>query len=59
MRHARELTALKGERVALNEMRKHFAWYLKGVMNSAELKVLIFNAGSFGEIEAALGAHPF
>lgn len=32
------LVALKGEAVAVREMRKHLAWYLKGLKGSARIK---------------------
>lgn len=35
------LAALKGEHVAVREMRKHLAWYLKGLKGSARIKDLI------------------
>jgi nifR3 family TIM-barrel protein len=36
--HMDRLVALKGEKVAVKEMRKHMAWYLKGIKGSARLK---------------------
>lgn len=36
--HFSELEKEKGERVAINEMRKHLAWYTKGVKNSVEFR---------------------
>lgn len=36
--HMDRLVALKGEHVAVKEMRKHMAWYLKGIKGSARLK---------------------
>ncbi|RXT09033.1 tRNA dihydrouridine synthase DusB [Ammoniphilus sp. CFH 90114] len=33
--HADRLIDLKGEKIAIQEMRKHAAWYLKGLKNSA------------------------
>ena len=33
-----DLVALKGEHVAVKEMRKHMAWYLKGMTGSARIK---------------------
>ncbi|MOA55992.1 tRNA-dihydrouridine synthase B [compost metagenome] len=35
------LAALKGEHVAVREMRKHLAWYLKGLKGSSRIKDLI------------------
>jgi nifR3 family TIM-barrel protein len=36
--HMDRLVALKGEHVAVKEMRKHVAWYLKGLKGSARIK---------------------
>ena len=36
--HMDRLIALKGERTAVKEMRKHLAWYLKGLPNTARVK---------------------
>lgn len=38
IRHFNGLFAEKGERVAVNEMRKHVGWYTKGLPNSAEFR---------------------
>ncbi|OXM82475.1 tRNA dihydrouridine synthase DusB [Paenibacillus rigui] len=39
--HMDRLVDLKGEHVAVKEMRKHLAWYLKGLKGSARVKDLI------------------
>ncbi|MNI65332.1 tRNA-dihydrouridine synthase C [compost metagenome] len=39
--HMDRLAALKGEHVAVREMRKHLAWYLKGLNGSSRIKDLI------------------
>jgi nifR3 family TIM-barrel protein len=36
--HMDRLIALKGEHIAVKEMRKHMAWYLKGLTGSARVK---------------------
>lgn len=36
--HMDRLVALKGEQVAVKEMRKHLAWYLKGLPGAARVK---------------------
>jgi nifR3 family TIM-barrel protein len=36
--HMDRLIDLKGERIAVKEMRKHIAWYLKGLVGSARIK---------------------
>lgn len=38
LRHARMLTAYKGEMMGIKEMRKHVAWYTAGFPNSAVLR---------------------
>lgn len=39
--HMDRLSALKGEYVAVREMRKHLAWYLKGLKAAARVKDVI------------------
>lgn len=39
--HLDRLVALKGEQVAVKEMRKHMAWYLKGLQGSARIKDVV------------------
>ena len=36
--HFERLKALKGEKVAVREMRKHAAWYLKGIRGNAKAR---------------------
>ncbi|MBR3109012.1 MAG: tRNA dihydrouridine synthase DusB [Clostridia bacterium] len=54
MRQAREMAVWKGERSALLEMRKHFAWYTAGRRNSAQVRTKVNLAASFEEVEALL-----
>jgi nifR3 family TIM-barrel protein len=39
--HLDRLIALKGEHIAVREMRKHAAWYLKGVRGNARVRNMI------------------
>jgi nifR3 family TIM-barrel protein len=39
--HMDRLIDLRGERIAVKEMRKHMAWYLKGLHGSAKVKDII------------------
>ena len=41
--HMDRLIALKGESVAVREMRKHLAWYLKGLPDRARVKDAIMD----------------
>jgi len=50
-KHIALMQETKPERVGVAEMRKHFAWYLKGVPHSARLKVQAFSAKSYKELE--------
>lgn len=38
MNHFEQLLRYKGERIGLNEMRKHAVWYIKGIRNAAQLR---------------------
>ena len=38
IRHIRELTAFKGEYIAVREMRKHCGWYTAGIPHATELR---------------------
>ena len=53
-RHARYMLAGHDERTALLEMRKFFAWYIRGVYGAAEIRAKVTTAGSFAEVEELL-----
>jgi tRNA-dihydrouridine synthase B len=53
-RHLELLVQFKGERVAVWEMRKHAAWYTKGLRGAARLRDLINKARSREEITGLL-----
>ena len=46
IRHMQMLIDLKGEHTGICEMRKHIAWYLKGLHNSAGIKEKVFRMDS-------------
>lgn len=46
LRHMDMLTALKGEHMGVLEMRKHIAWYIKGMKNSTGIKEKVFRLDS-------------
>ena len=54
MRQAREMMEWKGERSAVLEMRKHFAWYTYGRRGAALVRTKINLASSLKEVEALL-----
>lgn len=41
----------KNERIGVPEMRKHFAWYLKGIPHSGKLKISAFSAKTYKEMK--------
>lgn len=51
LKHLNHLVELKGEKIALLEMRSHGAWYLKGLPASSKIKNLIVNCESVKEIK--------
>jgi tRNA-dihydrouridine synthase B len=53
--HARELMKLKGEHTALNEMRRHAAWYTRGMPESSRLRDKLVRVSTLMELEDILG----
>lgn len=52
LRHARMLTAYKGEHTGIREMRKHAAWYTGGYRNAAKLRGRINEIESYQELSS-------
>ncbi|QAY67411.1 tRNA dihydrouridine synthase DusB [Paenibacillus protaetiae] len=52
--HLDRLSALRGESVAVREMRKHLAWYLKGLPGAARVKDVIMEETSRDKLAAIL-----
>jgi tRNA-dihydrouridine synthase B len=50
LRHMHMLVELKGEHTGVCEMRKHIAWYIKGMRHAAHVKEKVFRLGSQEEI---------
>ncbi len=50
LRHLELLTQYKGEHIGVREMRKHAAWYLKGLPKAARLRQVLNYAGSKEEM---------
>jgi nifR3 family TIM-barrel protein len=57
MLHLDRLINLKGEPQAVREMRKHLAWYLKGLPGSSQVKDSIMDMTEREAVEAALTAY--
>ena len=54
LRQGRRLAEWKGEKSAVLEMRKHFAWYVQGRRGAAAVRTKINLARSFDEVEELL-----
>lgn len=54
LRHARMMGVWKGERAMVIEMRKHFAWYLKGMRGAAKVRTRINELTDPKEVEDLL-----
>lgn len=54
LRHARLMAEWKGEQRAAIEMRKHFAWYLKGQRGAAQVRSQINTLESLAEVEEVI-----
>ena len=54
LRHARLQIEFKGGYLGIREMRKHVAWYTKGLPGSAKLRDEINQVESYEELEALL-----
>ena len=50
IRHMNMLVELKGEHTGIHEMRKHIAWYIKGMKNSTYVKEKVFRLNLMDEI---------
>ena len=54
LRHARALVEQKGPH-AVVEMRKHVAWYVKGMPGAAGIRAAVNECVTLGQLEALLG----
>ncbi|MDI3530087.1 MAG: tRNA-dihydrouridine synthase, partial [Thermoanaerobacter sp.] len=54
IRHLEMMIEYKGERTGILEMRKHIAWYLKGLHGSARLREAVFKMEKYEEIKEFL-----
>ena len=57
LRHLKIIVGQKGERLGVCEMRKHIAWYLKGLKDSSQIKRLINTLTTAAEVEAVLNSY--
>lgn len=52
--HFELMINLKGESLAVKEMRKHIAWYIKGMKRSAKIKESVNKMGTFEKVRRVL-----
>jgi tRNA-dihydrouridine synthase len=52
MRHIHLLCDYKGEYTAVREMRKHIAWYIKGIPNAAEIRNTVNKIENIDELKS-------
>lgn len=53
--HLRRLMEIKPEKVAVHEMRKHAAYYMKGIKGGAKVKAKLNELNTYSEMESLLG----
>jgi tRNA-dihydrouridine synthase len=54
--HLDRLISLKGENIAIREMRKHAAWYLKGIRGNAKVRNAINECNTREDLVTLLNA---
>ena len=54
LRHARMLSEMKGEGVAVREMRRHVVCYVKGMRDAAKIRTKVNSLLTIAELEEAL-----
>lgn len=55
--HLKQTTLLKGEGTGIKEMRKHIAWYLKGLPGSSTIKAEVFKLDNVEDVNKMLHAY--
>jgi tRNA-dihydrouridine synthase B len=53
-RHLELLIQFKSEKIAIQEMRKHAAWYIKGLRDAARIREQIMSTKTFTEMSGVL-----
>ncbi|HHW07853.1 MAG TPA: tRNA dihydrouridine synthase DusB [Clostridia bacterium] len=51
LRHLELVVSFKGEVVGVREMRKHLAWYIKGMRGAARMREEVFSAKTVAEVK--------
>ncbi|MBZ4688382.1 MAG: tRNA-dihydrouridine synthase [Clostridia bacterium] len=53
-RHLKLVVRFKGEKIGVKEMRKHLAWYIKGLKNASKMRTEIFKLNTLQDVEEKL-----
>ena len=54
LEHARRLIAIRGEHVAIKEMRSHACWYIQGMPYNSRMKTVLAKMTLFSQLEQLL-----
>ncbi|WP_225624142.1 tRNA dihydrouridine synthase DusB [Thermoanaerobacterium thermosaccharolyticum] len=54
LKHLDMVIDYKGEHVGILEMRKHIAWYLKGIRGASKIKQMVFTMSNYKEVKDLL-----
>nr|WP_274893431.1 tRNA dihydrouridine synthase DusB [Thermoanaerobacterium sp. R66] len=54
LRHLDMMIEYKGEQIGILEMRKHIAWYLKGIRGASKIKQMVFTMSNYKEVKDLL-----
>ncbi|TCW33328.1 tRNA-U20-dihydrouridine synthase [Thermohydrogenium kirishiense] len=54
LKHLDMVIDYKGEHVGILEMRKHIAWYLKGIRGASKIKQMVFTMSYYKEVKELL-----
>jgi tRNA-dihydrouridine synthase len=55
--HLEQTILLKGENIGIKEMRKHIAWYIKGLPGSAIIKTEVFKLDKEEDVKKMLHSY--
>jgi len=57
MRHLKEVAAFKGDETAASQMRKHLAWYMRGLKGAARVREVIMAAPTVSALQGVLAEY--
>ena len=57
MRHLKDVAAFKGDETAASQMRKHLAWYMRGLKGAARVREAIMAAPTVSALQSVLAEY--